>query len=166
MYCRRCGKELPPNTTINFCPRCGGAITTVPKTFKIGKNLRILGVIVGIWTVIFLVTIIDYNIRLSNVRESAVGLGILVVGRVAPSIELSNIIALLLVAMTILLIVPPTKSHILAIVILSSVSIILTLWIINQIPQLLYDLFVVLIIATIFNVAIIIFSVSAYKKMV
>ena len=79
MYCRRCGKELPPNTTINFCPRCGGAITTVPKTFKIGKkNLRILGVIVGIWTVIFLVTIIDYNIRLSNVRESAaVGLGIL-----------------------------------------------------------------------------------------
>jgi predicted RNA-binding Zn-ribbon protein involved in translation (DUF1610 family) len=25
MYCRRCGKELPSNTTVNFCPRCGGA---------------------------------------------------------------------------------------------------------------------------------------------
>ncbi|MGB7956227.1 MAG: hypothetical protein WCF23_19820 [Candidatus Nitrosopolaris sp.] len=40
----------------------------------------------------------------------------------------------------------------------------LTIREINQIPQILYELFEVVIIGTLFNVAVIIFSAAAYKK--
>jgi hypothetical protein len=178
MFCRHCGKELPSAAEaveVNFCPQCGKSITeqvTVSSGNLISKGnvttIRkisiILGIIVGIWTAVLIVEVIDYNIRLENVLENARGLGILVVERVAPSIEISAIIALLFVIITILLLVYPTRSRVIAVGILSIINLILTFWVINQIPQILYELFVMVSIGIIFNIAVIIFAAAVYKK--
>ena len=126
----------------------------------------ILGIIEGIWTAIFLVAVLDYNFRLEKVSETAFGLGTLIVNRIAPSIEISTIIALLFIIITVLLLVRPTRSRITASLALSIVNILLSLWVVNQIPQLLYSLFVLLCIGIIFSIITIIYSASVYKKII
>src|SRR5829696_679144 len=82
----------------------------------------VLGIIVGIWTVILVAIVIEYNLRLANASENASGFGMLVIVRVAPSIEISTIVALLFIVMTILLFVRPRKGTTVALVVLSVVN--------------------------------------------
>jgi hypothetical protein len=177
MFCRHCGKELPSSVSqameVNFCPQCGKSITEqitvssgnlISKASRIRRISLILGIIIGIWTAVLLISVIDYNVRLASVRENTFGLGIIVVERVAPSIEISTIIALLFVAITIVLIVRPTRSRLIAVGTLSTVNLILTFWVINQISQILYELFVMISIGIIFNIAVMIFAAAASKR--
>jgi hypothetical protein len=151
-----------PRETIDNDPVNGSSEISIAR--RVTKISRILGIIVGVWTMVLLIAIVDYNIRLSNVRENVSGLGILVVERVAPSIEIGTLIAILFVIITIALIIRPTRSRLVATGIFSTVNLILSLWVIYQIPNILYELFVIMCIAIIFNVAVMIFAVAAYKK--
>lgn len=90
------------------------------------KGSIVLGIIVGIWTAFFVFIVIDYNIRLASIAENAFGLGVLVLARTAPSIEISTIIALLFMVMTILLLVRPRKSPSIALLVLSVINMLLT----------------------------------------
>jgi hypothetical protein len=150
-------KELFNNKSIND--------REISKTLGIVKASRILGIIVGIWTAIVLVDIIDYNFRLSNIRANTSGLGTLFAERLAPSIEIGTMVAFLFVIITIVLIIHTSRSRVVAVAILSTINLILTLWIISQIPNILNELFVILSIGIIFNIAVMIFAVAAYKKM-
>jgi hypothetical protein len=124
----------------------------------------VLGIIVGIWTVILVAIVIEYNLRLANASENASGFGMLVIVRVAPSIEISTIVALLFIVMTILLFVRPRKGTTVALVVLSVVNMLLTLWLVSQIPQLLMELFYAMLIALLFNIAVLVFSGVTYRK--
>ena len=123
-----------------------------------------LGIIVGLWTVFFVVMIIDLNIRLAQISETASGLGTLFVVRIAPSIEISTLVALLFVVMTILLLVRPKRGTVLGLAIVAVVNLLLTFWVANQVPQILSELFYILVIGIIFNIVVLVYSGAAYRR--
>jgi hypothetical protein len=123
-----------------------------------------LGIIVGLWTVFFVVMIIDLNIRLAQISETASGLGTLFVVRIAPSIEISTLVALLFVVKTILLLVRPKRGTVLGLAIVAVVNLLLTYWVANQVPQILTELFYILVIGIIFNIVVIVYSGAAYRR--
>ena len=123
-----------------------------------------LGIIVGLWTVFFVVMIIDLNIRLAQISETASGLGTLFVVRIAPSIEISTLVALLFVVMTILLLVRPKRGTVLGLAIVAVVNLLLTYWVANQVPQILSELFYILVIGIIFNIVVLVYSGAAYRR--
>jgi hypothetical protein len=102
--------------------------------------------------------------RLSSVRDTAFGLGNLVVARIAPSIEIGSIVGLLFFLETIILFLKPRRRKLIALIILGLFNILVTLWIINQIPQLLYELFVILSIGILLNIFVLIYSGVGYRK--
>jgi zinc-ribbon domain len=187
MFCPHCGKEIQPDASVNFCPNCGKSLSedlseiqkqTPDRDLGYSHQVRqsgslkmsrkgsiVLGIIVGIWTISFLAIIIEYNIRLARVSETASGLGTLVVARVAPSIEISTIVALLFVVITILLFVRPKKSSLIAIIVLSAVNILLTFLVFTQIPQILSDMVYVLLIGMIFNIVVLVYSAIKNTKL-
>ena len=69
--------------------------------------------------------IIDLNIRLAQISETAPGLGTLFVVRIAPSIEISTLVALLFVVKTILLLVRPKRGTVLGLAIVAVVNLLL-----------------------------------------
>ena len=123
-----------------------------------------LGIIVGLWTTFFVVMIINLNIRLAQISETASGLGTLFVVRIAPSIEISTLVALLFVVMTILLLVRPKRGTVLGLGIVAIVNLLLTFWVATQVPQILSELFYILIIGIIFNIVVLVFSAAAYRR--
>ena len=123
-----------------------------------------LGIIVGLWTVFFVVMIIDLNIRLAQISETASGLGTLFVVRIAPSIEISTLVALLFVVKTILLLVRPKRGTVLGLAIVAVVNLLLTYWVANQVPQILSELFYILVIGIIFNIVVLVYSGAAYRR--
>jgi hypothetical protein len=102
--------------------------------------------------------------RLSGIRDMAFGLGNLVVARVAPSIEFGSFVGLLFFIETIILFLKPKQGKLIALIILGVVNILLTLWIINQIPQILYELFVMLSMGILLNISVLIYSVAGYRR--
>jgi hypothetical protein len=133
-----------------------------------GRTIRtisiIIGILGGIWTAILLFDVLYMNSKLSQAAEIGFGFGALIVARLTPSIQISGIIGLLSIAITLLLLVRPSKSRIVCLLALSIVNILLSLWVVNQMPQLLYELFVVLVIGMIFNVISLIYSAYVYRK--
>ena len=123
-----------------------------------------LGIIVGLWTVFFVVMIIDLNIRLAQISETASGLGTLFVVRIAQSIEISTLVALLFVVKTILLLVRPKRGTVLGLAIVAVVNLLLTYWVANQVPQILSELFYILVIGIIFNIVVLVYSGAAYRR--
>lgn len=89
----------------------------------------------------------------------------LVLARIAPSIEISSLVAILFVIVTILLLLPPRRGSIIGLVVLSIVNLLLTFWVVNQIPQILSDLFYIMLIGILFNIAVLIFSAASYRKL-
>ena len=123
-----------------------------------------LGIIVGLWTTFFVVMIINLNIRLAQISETASGLGTLFVVRIAPSIEISTLVALLFVVMTILLLVRLKRGTVLGLGIVAIVNLLLTFWVATQVPPILFELFYILIIGIIFNIVVLVFSAAAYRR--
>jgi hypothetical protein len=123
-----------------------------------------LGIIVGLWTVFFVVMIINLNIRLEQISETASGLGTLFIVRIAPSIEISILVALLFVVITILLLVRPKRATVLGLAIVAVVNLLLTLWVANQVQQILSELFYILVIGIIFNIVVLVYSGAAYRR--
>jgi len=176
-FCGKCGLQLENITETNNCPKCGADIKTQtplteisseivnqPQKSPLRKISIVLGVIFGIYTFILILSLFEYNMRLSGVRDMAFGLGNLVVARVAPSIELGSFVGLLFFIETIILFLNPKRGKLIALIILALLNILLTLWIINQIPQILYDLFVMLSIGILLNVLALIYSSVGYKR--
>ena len=123
-----------------------------------------LGIIVGLWTVFFVVMIIDLNIRLAQISETASGLGTLFVVRIAPSIEISTLVALLFVVMTILLLVRPKRGIVIGLAIIAVVNLLLTFWVANQVPPILSELFYILVIGIIFNIVVLVYSGAVHRR--
>jgi hypothetical protein len=94
----------------------------------------------------------------------AFGFGNLVIARVAPSIEFGSFVGLLFFIETIILFLKPKQGKLIALIILGVVNILLTLWIINQIPQILYELFVMLSIGILLNISVLIYSRAGYRR--
>jgi len=175
-FCGKCGTKLENNGEIKTCSKCGVDIETQAminqvtptklesRSSSIRKISLVVGIIVGIYTFFLILTLIDYNMRLSTVREMAFGLGNLIVARIAPSIEMGNIVGVLFLVETILLFPKPKRVIAISVLILSLVNILLTLVILDQIPQILYALFVLVSIGVIFNILNIIFVAATYKK--
>ncbi len=176
-YCGKCGAKLESYLEDATCPNCGEEISSQMATNKVDSTLEeqpkgsplrkisvILGIIVGIYSFVLIVSLIEYNMRLSSVRETAFGLGNLVVARIAPSIELSSFVGLLFFIETIILFLKPKRGNLIALIILGLFNILLTLWIINQIPQILYELFVILSIGIVMNIFVLIYSAAGYRK--
>lgn len=135
------------------------SVTGAARTISI-----IIGILGGIWTAILLFDVLYMNNRLSQAAEIGFGLGALIIARLTPSIQVSGIIGLLSIAITLLLLVRPSKSRIVGLLALSIVNILLSLWVVNQMPQLLYELFVVLVIGMILNVISLIYSAYVHGK--
>jgi hypothetical protein len=176
-FCGKCGAKLDINVKANTCPSCGKDLSSQiatnmdnstldqkPKESSLRKISIILGIIIGIYSFILIVSLIDYNMRLSSVRDTAFGLGNLVVARIAPSIEIGSIVGLLFFIETIILFLKPRRGKLIALIILGLFNILVTLWIINQIPQLLYELFVILSIGILLNIFVLIYSGVGYRK--
>jgi hypothetical protein len=123
-----------------------------------------LGIIVGLWTVFFVVMILDLNIRLAQISETASGPGTLFVVRIAPSIEISTLVALLFVVKTILLLVRPKRGTVRGLAIVTVVNLVLTFWVANQVPPILSELFYILVIGIIFNIVVLVYSGAAYRR--
>ncbi|MFZ0695643.1 MAG: hypothetical protein WAM88_00735, partial [Nitrososphaeraceae archaeon] len=119
---------------------------------------------VGLWTTFFVVMIINLNIRLAQISETASGLGTLFVVRIAPSIEISTLVALLFVVMTILLLVRLKRGTVLGLGIVAIVNLLLTFWVATEVPPILFELFYILIIGIIFNIVVLVFSAAAYRR--
>jgi hypothetical protein len=176
-FCGKCGAKLDSGIKTGTCPSCGANInsdTTInnvdptlerqPKRSLLRKISVILGIIVGIYSFVLIVSLIEYNMRLSSIRETTFGLGNLIVARIAPSIELSSLVGLLFLIETIILFVKPKPGKLIALVVLGLFNILLTSWIINQIPQILYELFTILSIGILLNIFVIIYSAAGYRR--
>jgi hypothetical protein len=123
-----------------------------------------LGIIVGLWTVFFVVMILDLNIRLAQISETASRPGTLFVVRIAPSIEISTLVALLFVVKTILLLVRPKRGTVRGLAIVTVVNLVLTFWVANQVPPILSELFYILVIGIIFNIVVLVYSGAAFRR--
>jgi hypothetical protein len=175
-FCSKCGTKIGDNTESTTCAKCGtnlqqqmsdGQVTPTKEEYRkspVRKFSIILGIIMAIYTFFLIVSLIDYNVRLSTIRETAFGLGNLVIARVAPSIEISNFVGLLFLIETVFLFLRPKQGTIITLAVLSIVNILLTLWIINQIPQILYPLFQILSVGIAFNIITGIYCAVGYKK--
>jgi hypothetical protein len=135
---------------------------------SVGRTIRsisvVIGILGGIWTAILLFDVLYMNSKLSQAAEIGFGFGALIVARLTPSVQISGIIGLLSIVITLLLFVRPSKSRIVVLLALSIVNLLLSLWVVNQLPQLLYELFVVLVLGMIFDVASLIYSAYVYGK--
>jgi hypothetical protein len=176
-YCGRCGAKLEYIAETNNCPQCGADIRTQTASTQVPSELEkqpeksslrkisiILGIIFGIYTFILIVSLFEYNMRLSGIRDMAFGLGNLVVARIEPSIEFGSVVGLLFFIETIILFLKPKQGKLIALIILGVVNILLTLWIINQIPQILYELFVMLSVGILLNISVLIYSGAGYRR--
>ena len=176
-YCGKYGAKLDSSVKTEICPNCGSNINLQmainnedstleqqPKRSSLRKISVILGVIVGIYSFVLILSLIEYNMRLSSIRETAFGLGNLIVARIAPSIELSSFVGLLFFIETIILFLKPKSGKLIALIVLGLLNILLTLWISNQIPQILYQLYVILSFGILLNIVVIVYSVAGYRK--
>lgn len=176
-YCGHCGAKLENIVETDNCPQCGADIRTQTASTQVPSELEkqpeksplrkisiILGIIFGIYSFILIVSLFEYNMRLSGIRDMAFGFGNLVVARVAPSIEFGSFVGLLFFIETIILFLKPKQGKLIALIILGVVNILLTLWIINQIPQILYELFVMLSIGILLNISVLIYSGAGYRR--
>lgn len=176
IFCPACGFQLEKIAEFNNCPKCGAKIESqIPSTgitteivqhekSSLRKISVVIGIIFGIYSFILIVSLIEYNVRLSGIRDMAFGLGNLVVARVAPSIELGSFVGLLFFIETIILFLKPKRGKIVALIILALFNILLTLWIVNQIPQMLYELFIILSIGILLNIFVLTYSAIGYRK--
>jgi hypothetical protein len=125
----------------------------------------ILGILTAIFTIVILLEVITISSRLSRIEEIGfLGIGALVVARIQPSINFSGLISLLSIGITIILFMNPNKSKIVALLILSIVNILLSVAVISQIPQLLYELFIVVGIGLLLNIVMLVYSGIVYSK--
>lgn len=154
--------EADPNVSTGLAQSAEGRLSG-------GGSVRvasiILGILTAIFTIVILLEVITISSRLSRIEEVGfLGLGALVVARIQPSINFSGLISLLSIGITIILLMRPNKVRIVALLILSIVNILLSIGVISQIPQLLYELFEVVLVGLILNVITLIYSGVAYSK--